>query len=542
MDTIRDRLQGLVSNIRDFWTRLTINQKVLIGGAALLVVIAVIVLARGSRQPEYEVLYSELSEKDAADVVAKLDEFKVPYELSDNGTTILVNKEDKYKTRLKLAGENLPRGESGFELFEDSNFGETQTDKQVKYQVALQGELARTIQSLEKVKSARVHIVMPEETLFSEEEQKPTAAVAVTTKDDQKLTSKEVEGITNLVANSIKGMKPEEVVIIDQHGRVLSDEENYLDAEQAPNVANQMAMKRRFEKEKEQVIQSMLDKTLGKDNAVVRVSAELNFDAREEKEEEYWHDPEGPFVRSESVKKETGEDVSRPDANVPGTDTNIPEYTEVEDEEATSTYDKKDTTRNYEINKREAVTRYASGDTEYDYLTVSVLVNRAAVSKLNIGNSQAERIDTIRRIVATAVGLRENRENEDVDLEENISVAFIDFYSEPVPEPDSALAAFMKTPLGKAILALVIIVAVMAAVLISRRRMEEERLAAELAEQQEFEAVVDDELRVEDLLDKDLTPEERENQRLKQEVEKMIDKNPEDAAQIIRTWLMEDQR
>ena len=125
-----------------------------------------------------------------------------------------------------------------------------------------------------------------EETLFSEEEQKPSAAVAVTTRDDQKLTSKEVEGITNLVANSIEGMKPEEVVIIDQHGRVLSDEENYLDADQAPNVENQMAMKRRFEKEKEQAIQSMLDKTLGQDNAVVRVSAELNFDAREEKEEE----------------------------------------------------------------------------------------------------------------------------------------------------------------------------------------------------------------------------------------------------------------
>lgn len=543
MENIRERLQNLGSRIKDFWLKLSLNQKVLIGGALLLLIIAVVALSRGSKQAEYDVLYSELSEKDAAEVVAKLDELKTPYQLTDNGTTILVPPEQKYSTRLKLAGENLPRGESGFELFDESKFGETQTDKKVKYQVALQGELARTIQSLDKVKSARVHIVMPEETLFTEKEEKPSAAVAITTKENEKLSSKEVQGIMNLVANSIEGMQAEDVVVIDQYGTVLSDEkDNQVVDHQV--VESQLAMKRSFEKEKEQAIQTMLDKTLGKDNAVVRVSAELDFDNRDEKTEEYWHDPEGSFVRSESIKKETGTDVTQPNAGVPGTDTNIPQYTQANNQSTTSSYDKKDTTRNYEINKRESVTHYATGDTRYDYLTVSVLVNNAATDKLKLGNSEEEKTEKIRSIVATAVGLRENRPDETVDLNDNISVGFIDFYSEPVPEPArTGMAAFFASPLGLAIMGLTILILVLAILLMRKRKLaEEERQMAELAEQQQFEAVVEDEIKVEDLIDKNLTPEEKEKQRVKQEIEKLVEETPEHAAQVIRTWLLEDQR
>jgi len=180
----------------------------------------------------------------------------------------------------------------------------------------------------------------------------------------------------------------------------------------------------------------MLDKTLGPDNSVVRVNAELDFNTVEESAEVYSHDPEGPFIRSESVTKEssTGTDGGEANANVPGTDTNIPEYQQENNAGSASTYDKSEKVTNYEISKTETLTKYAPGDVRYDYLTVSVFVDNKVAQQANLGSTDEERVDKIRNIVAAACGLRENRTNENVNLDENISVAFIDFYTEPEPE------------------------------------------------------------------------------------------------------------
>jgi flagellar M-ring protein FliF len=535
---------------RETWARLTLNQKILFAGAAVLLLAAGAYLLIGSSsQGNYEVLYSGLDTKAASAVVKKLDEDKISYQLQDNGTTILVPPDVKYSTRLKLAGENLPSGESGFELFQQSNFGETQTDKQVKYQVALQGELARTIESLEKVKAARVHLVIPEESLYSEKEQKPTASVAITTAEEQRLTPREIQGIINLISNSVEGLNPENVVIIDQNGKLIS--ENLEDTESATEqLKNQMEIKKQFEKEKQQAIQTMLDKSLGQDNAVVRVSAELNFDSKEDKSIIHTHDPEGPFVVSEHIVKDSGTNTETNPAGVPGTDTNIPQYTEVNTTTGTSTYDKSDKSVNYDLNTTETQTRYAPGEAKYDYLTVAVVVNNTAVSKLNLGQTEEERVEKIRNIVATACGLRENRQGETVNLKDNISVAFMDFYTPPLNAPAvTGLKAFMQSPWAPALMVLLILVTAVLVWLLMRRKArkareaeELARLAAEAEAEPGFEAIVEEELSIEDLIDKKLTPEERKKQRIKQEVEKLVDENPENAAQVLKTWLLEDQR
>jgi flagellar M-ring protein FliF len=544
MGSFVDNVKQQGERLKNTWTNLSLNQKVLGAGVVLLILAAIAVMAANvGKQEPYQVLYTELDEKDAAAVVDKLNEMKIKFKLEDNGATIMVPPEVKDSTRLSLAAENIPRGESGFELFEKSSFGETQTDKKVKYQAALQGELAKSIQSLEKVKAAKVNLALPEETLFSDNEQETKASVVINTRDDKKLTPKEVQAITNLVANSVKGLKPENVVIVDQNGNLVSDDLPVDVTNVGEVVKMQMAMKRDFEKEKEEAIQTMLDKVLGKDNAVVRVNAELNFDNKEQVDEHYTHDPEGPFVVSEHIIKDSGTETKTAQPGIPGTDNNIPQYEEVNTEAGTSTWDKSDKTVNYDINKTQTTTRFSLGDVQYDYLTVSVFVNRAGTENANIGEDEEEKIEKVRNIVATACGLRENRENENVRLQDNISVAFIDFYTEPEPSagPQGALQRFAASPYAPWIMALLATMLVLLIwLLLKRRGQKTAELEPEAADG--FETLVEENINMADIIDQNLTPEEKERQRIRAEVDKIIDENPENAAQVIKVWLLEDVR
>jgi flagellar M-ring protein FliF len=448
-------LKQLGTKLKESWSNLSMNQKVIGSGAMLLVVIAFIILLlnRTSVQP-MEVLYADLIQKDAAAIVAKLEEERIPYRLEDEGTTILVPANIKYTTRLKLAAENLPQGQAGLELFRETSFGETQMDKRVKYQEALQGELARTIQSLDKVKAANVILAMPEDTLFSDDEEPTKASVVIRTEDNQVLNSREVQGIINLVSNSVKGLTTENVVIVDQYGNLVSDN-MFLDSQNVTNqVQAQMLIKRSFEKEKEKAIQTMLDRTLGQDNSVVRVHADLIFDSREQRDERYFHDEDGPFIRSESTTEESSTQTNVEPAGIPGIDTNIPEYLEVPNTQGESTYEKETRDINYEINRTETVTRFSLGDVDYNYLTVSVLVNRSSPQQESLGDTEEERIQKIRNIVASATGLRENG-NNGISLEDQISVAFIDFYTEPMPEPESTMVShLLQSPYFPVLIAL----------------------------------------------------------------------------------------
>ncbi len=541
MDSFVNMFKQSAGQARESWLKLSLNQKVLAAGAALFLLSTLIFLVKQSGESKFEVLYTDLNQKDAAAIVEKLDEEKIRYQLMDNGSTIMVPTEVKYTTRLKLASVDLPQGEVGFELFQESNFGETQTDKKVKYREALQGELARTIQRLDNVQAAKVNIAIPEQSLFTDNEEPTKASVVVNTINGAALGSKEVRSIINLVANSVEGLDPENVVIVDQYGTLLSDGVVLSGEGNSTELLRmQMELQRAYESAKQTAIQTMLDKTLGKDNSVVRVNVELNFNSVQETSEKYSHDPDGPFIRSEQIIKESSTNSSET-AGVPGTDTNIPQYQEVDTGSGSSSYDKSDETSNYEINKTETLTQYALGDVKYDYLTASVFVDNEGASKANLGETNEERAQKIRNIVAAACGLRENRSDENVSLDENISVEFIDFYTEPEPEPVtlSWLDKLMASPLlpylfaGFALLLLTII--------ILATRKNREVLEGKPA-RNGFDATVGEEISMQELVEKALTPEEKERQKIKDEIENLIDKSPEAAAQVVKAWLLDDQR
>jgi flagellar M-ring protein FliF len=541
MDNLMTNLKQMGTKLKEFWGNLNLNQKVIGSGVLLLVVITVIILLlnRTSAQP-MEVLYTDLTQKDAAAIVDKLEEERISYQLEDEGTTILVPANAKYTTRLKLAAENLPQGQAGLELFRETSFGETQMDKKVKYQEALQGELARTIQSLDKVKAANVILAMPEDTLFTDKEEPTKASVVIRTRDNQVLTSREVQGILNLVSNSVEGLTTDNVVIVDQYGNLVSDN-MFLDSENVTNqVQAQMLMKRAFEKEKEKAIQTMLDKTLGQDNSVVRVHADLIFDSREQRDERYFHDENGPFIRSQSTTEESSTQTNVNQAQIPGTDTNIPEYLEINpNTQGESTYERETRDTNYEINRTETVTKFSLGDVDYNYLTVSVLVNRSSPQQESLGDTEEERIEKIRSIVASATGLRESG-NDGISLEDQVSVALIDFYTEPQPEPETTTASFLlQSPFAPVLIVALALLLLVVLILILRKRSAADD---DMGELDSFETVAEEELRLEDLIDKTLTPEEKERQRIRLEVERFIDNNPEDAVQVVRAWLSEDSR
>lgn len=542
METFKDRLKQWGKTLLEFWGRLSLNQKVLFAGAALLLVLAVVVVSAGSGTA-YDTLYTLKNAKDTSAVVAKLDEYKVAYKLQDNGdegTTILVPADVKDKTRIKLAGDNLPSNQSGLELFQTTNFGETESDKKVKYQMALQGELARTIQALDEVKAAKVNLALPEETLFSDKEQKPKASVVINTNNGQTLNTQEVHAIVNLVANSVTGLDKQDVVIVDQNGNLLSDNIDSDDAVSNGQVKMQMAMKREFEREKQLAIQSMLDKTLGADNAVVRVNAELNFSNTEQKTEQYFNDKDGAHVRSETSQKESSTNTQPGASGTPGTDSNVPQYSQTGTGSAASSEDKSSKTTNYEISKTETDTQIPPGEVKYDYLTVSVIVNNKAVKDVNLGSTEAERAATIRNMVATATGLRENRQNENVSLNSNISVAFMDFApaAEPAQNKPGFLDKTLASPITPALL--VVIAAIIVALAIRAKKKAAAIPKTDETDEGELDIAVDDEINIEDIFERNLTPEEKENLKIKEEIDKLVETDPESAVQVLKSWMSED--
>ncbi len=511
MSSIWERVQRWLQLIRDRWNSLTLNQKVLVSGAVLLTLISLGMIVSTQTSKNYQPLYSGLSLADAAAITKKLDELKVSYRLSDDGTTILVPSEQKYQIRLQLAGEGLPKGTAGFELFETPRFGETETDKRVKYLTALQGELVRTIESLDKIQSARVHVVLPEPRLYLDEQAPATASVVLKVKSGEELSTKEIAGIVHLVANSVEKLQPENVVVVDQYGNLLSANIPSSGSIAAAELsAQQLAVKRQLEREKQAAVQTMLDATLGPGKSVVRVSAELDFDEVERYSQDF--DPEQRVVVSKHTVEETSTSSSRGPEGTPGVDTNVPTYQGAEGEQtSSSSTEKSEQTVNYEGDKVETRTKVAPGAIKR--MTVAVIVDEGFEAK------QQEIIEAVKN----AVGADERRND-------SVYVSFMKFQTEAeekVPEPGSRWPQYLLAA-GAAI-------TVLAAIFLFwrlRRKKEEEG----------FEAVVGEEIPIESLVERELTPEEKEKQRIRDEIDKLINENPADAAQIIRTWLLEEKR
>ena len=271
-------------------------------------------------KPEYQVLFSNLSTEDAGEMVNKLKEKKIPFQLSSNGTSILVAREQVYDTRLTLAAEGLPKGGGvGFEVFDRSNLGATDFVQKLNYQRALQGELSRTIRQIKEVEQARVHIVTPKESLFLEDQKKPSASVLIKTRSGMKLDAAQVEGIVHLVASAVEGLDSGNITMVDTSGKILfkRNESTLL----GQMTSHQLDYQRNIEEGLKKKAQSMLEEVLGFNKAIARVSADIDFQQVDITEERF--DPNS-VVRSEQKNSEKSSMISNARAPAGGKAENPP--------------------------------------------------------------------------------------------------------------------------------------------------------------------------------------------------------------------------
>jgi flagellar M-ring protein FliF len=395
-----------------------LSRKIAIAAVLLISIILFAILIIQARVADQQLLYANLSETDASSVVTWLKGQKIPYSLQNGGKNIWIPADKIYETRLDLAANGLPSGGSvGFEVFDNQSFALTDYVQKVNYTRALQGELARTISSLEPVESTRVHLAIPEKRLFKAQQRNATASVIVTLVPGRTLDREQVKGILHLVAGSITGLEIENVKVIDSRGMVLeSDQQGEKD--QLLSV-DMLAFQQEVEHRMELRAQDLLDKTMGRNKAMVRVTASLDF-AKVEKTEELY-DPEEPVIRSEQINQESSGTQST--GGIPGVQSNL----QGNSAGSASSYppsNRNSRITNYEISK--TISKIVNPVGTVTQLSVSVLVADKTI-KDEEGNitsepRTADELKSIEDMVAAALGLAEQR-GDQINV---ISMPFID--------------------------------------------------------------------------------------------------------------------
>ncbi len=390
----------ILAQAKGFLEKLSRIQKIAFGAAATLVVAGIIALiGYASSSKDMGLLFNNLEPADAAKIVEYLKASQIEYQIVEDGTAVLVEKDKVYDTRLSLANQGLPADSyMGFELFDKTNLGMSEFVQKVNYRRALEGELQRTIKSMNEVKDVKVHLVIPEKTLFKKDERQPTAAIKLHFKSGRSLSKINIEGIQNLVASSIEGLTPDNVTVTDNNGRILSEaaaNNNTL----AGLTATQYEQQRKIEEYYSFKVQSLLDPALGPENSRVKLNTEIDFDQLQVNKTDY--DPERQVERSEQNISDTETDIDT--SFVPG----INKQKEVLNE-----------LKNYEITKADS--HFVKGIGGIKRLTVTAIVNEIVdVRKTPKGMDTVvsrprtqEELENLKEAIKNVVGYDERRGDE----------------------------------------------------------------------------------------------------------------------------------
>lgn len=434
-----------------------VRQLALLVGLATSVAVGVAVV-QWSQTPNYQLLYSSLADKDAAAVIDALQKENIPYKVEEQSGAVMVPAGKVHNARLRLATQGLPKGVGvGFEIIEkDQGFGTSQFMEAARYQRALEGELARSITTLDNVQSARVHLAIPKQSVFVRQRQKPSASVVVRLYPGRNLDGEQSTGIVHLVASSIPNLAPERVTVIDQKGRLLNSRES------SPDFAlskSQFEYTRRFEESYVRRIEEILTPIIGVGRVRAQVVADLDFTVKEQTQESFNSDK--PALRSEQTTEEKRVGYAGP-VGIPGALSNQPPGVASVPEQATTaatTVAETDTTgaiatnppasaspvetpssnsrratRNYELDKTISHTRQATGTVRR--LSVAVVVDDKEAEdedgELVRQPHSAEELTRLTTLVKETVGFTESR-GDSVSI---INASFITPEAvEPLPEP-----------------------------------------------------------------------------------------------------------
>ncbi len=530
MASVKEIFNQAVSIIKNF----SLTQKIIAGVLIAAVLGGLIVLSTMGSKTEYDVLYSGLSPEDAANVVAKLKEQRIEYQLAESGRAVLVPADRVYETRLNLAAEGLPRGGGvGFEIFDQTSLGTTDFVQKLNYQRAVQGELARTIRQFKQVQDARVHIATPKESVFVEDSKPPSASVSLTMAGQEKLSKEQIMAIVHLTASAVPGLTAENITVVDTFGHLLFRKES---DDMSMLSATQLEYQLKIENALRKKVETLLEEVVGINKALARVTVDMDFDRVDVTEENY--DPDGQVTRSEQFLLELQEG-QRDAGGIPGVKGELATFTETGGAEGkTEGAHRKNITRNYEISKKTKHVQESIGTIKR--LSVAVMVDgtynesrdKDGKKTLVYKPRSAEELDHFAKMTRNAIGF-------DPERGDKVDVVAMPFYLSSVvePEPDPlekwrSLTEHLAIPLVLLVIAIALIMFVVRPFmkLLTQQQLEAQR-QAEFASQPSVEELSGEEQ--DDLSLKPIPLTDRER------MYKLAQSDPERAADLVRRWLRE---
>jgi len=414
-------LRTLLNQIATLIQNLTLRQKI-VAAISIVVLIGFLVFLTlyknaNSKGNGYSVLFENTTAGDSALIIQQLEKEKVPYKILNEGT-IAVPSEVVHKQRISIAALGIPKNSKvGFEIFDKTEFGATDFEQKIKYIRALEGELARTVESLGPIANASVHIAIPKETVFAQKQVAPTASIVLNIRPSMNLSVKQIIGIKNLVAASVSNLTVENVSVVNQDGEPLGDEQSNIF--QGELVKSQMRYKKEFEHNVEQKIINVLAPVIGGiDKVNAKVTIDFDFSQQDYVSETY--DPNS-VPRSEQSVEEKREGKEPQDVGgVPGAISNIGPVQGLESNKKGETYQKSSTTTNYEISKK--VINSKDEFAKIKRLTAAVVVDGVykygvdsdgkKKSEIEYFSLSKEQMDAIRDVVRQTVGYNQNRGDE----------------------------------------------------------------------------------------------------------------------------------
>lgn len=512
-------MNDILAQLQNLWSQMDTTRRVSAVVVLLLVLGSIIFVSVWVNRPQYQLLYSRLTEVDRGEIVAKLDEMKIPYRVTSGGGIEVPN---AISVRAGLLKEGIPHGGVvGWEIFDQNSFTTTDFTNQINRQRAIAGELTRTLQNFDGIRDAKIILNLPDssEYIFAEDKPEGTASVQLQLRAPGVLSESQAESIANLLASST-GIKPENVTIIDNFANDLTafmrNKGRYKTG--VLSTSQLFGAKLEYETTAEKRIEGMLTKVFGFNKAVVRVNAELDLDYQELKSETYG---DQGVPRSEQEKTESTQGSNGTASGVPGTDSNITQYKTGDSQTGQYSSEKSDRTVNYEINKIEELRVAAPGKVKRQ--TVGVWVD---------GNLPESTKAKVRGTVAAAIGIMEERGDQ-------LTVETIKFTPPPkAEEPKKQL----NIPWQQVILYLMLAVFLGGLLLVFKKivtvptvsRSEVDGVGGRI------DTLVDERIQNEQSVKIDLSPEEKARLERLATIEKVALEKPDEIAALLKNWLSED--
>lgn len=521
-------------------TGLTPIQKVALGAAVLTLVAGAFVLTRSGNETPMAAIYTDLEPADAASVTDELISMGADYELADGGRTVLVAKDEVYQLRIELSGQGLPSSNEGYALLDEQGITTSEFRQRVDYQRALEGELARTLRSIDGIQSASVHLALPEESVFVNEPSDPTASVLVETTGIEMISSEQVSAMVHLVASSIKGMEPENVTIADSSGVVLSTGGESAGGAAGASTRNDATTS--FEREMAASLRTMVARVAGPNNVAVTVQADLDLTKRESTTEKFdTANAETGVIVAERTESETYEGTDAAgQTGILGPD-GAPVNPDVDGSASSYTKDGREAT--YAVDRTVEQTTIAPG--EVQRLSVAVLVDSTTVDAASVAAIEA--------MVTTAAGI-------DLARGDQVAVTSLPFdrtgqeaaAAAAELASEEAAAAQTSSMIRTAVIGFLIFIALLLAYRSTRKARREVSTPIDIGEirsarlpdePEELQlAAADAAVAAQAAMPEppEMTPVQAASRDALEELGELADRRPEEVAQILQGWLTDE--